>query len=172
MRAAAYLLIYNMVEASARSFTESILDAIAPAGIALSDLSPALRREILRQAYRKGKHLELVELLDDTSLDLTVNYDPKEIFSGNVDARAIRERLVELGCPEIDFKNQHNVETTLLRTLKNTRNDLAHGTKSFATVGRTSTQSMIERTFSAALRTLRASYNEVDLLLSNRKHLK
>ena len=172
MRAAAFLLIYNMVESSARALTETILDVVGPAALPLSDLSPHLRREFLRQALRKGAQYDLIGDLDDPAHDVTRHYDPEKIFSGNVDAKAIRERLVQLGCPDVDFRVQHGINTGLLKNLRNTRNDLAHGTKSFAGVGGSAPQSLIEDTFVAALRTLRLAFNEVEGLLARNDHLK
>jgi hypothetical protein len=171
MRAAAFLLIYNMVESSARGLTEAIIDAIAGKSLALKDLSPHLRKEFLRQAYRKAGHFQLVGALDDPHHDVTGYYDPEELFSGNVDARRIRERLVELGCSSVDFGAELQVNTRLLVELKNTRNDLAHGVKSFATVGGFATQSTIVDTFTVALKTLRRAFAEVDGLLSRNEHL-
>jgi hypothetical protein len=172
MRAAAFLLVYNMVESSARGLTEAIIDVVSPAGLSLADLSPHLRREFLRQAHRKSAQYDMVVALDDPAYQVTQHYDPREIFSGNVDARRIRERLVELGCPDTDFKSKHGINTGLLLNLRNVRNDLAHGTKSFGIIGATASQSSIEETFVAAWRTLRLAFGEVERLLGRNGHLK
>lgn len=172
MRAAAFLLIYNMVESSARGLTEAIIDAVSSSKLSLADLSVHLRREFMRQAFKKGAHYELVKALDDSAYSVCQHYDPQELFSGNVDAKKIRERLIDLGCPDTDFKKKYGINTGLLLNLKSTRNDLAHGTKSFAAIGATSPQSLIEDTFVAAWRTLRLAYAEVEDLLAKNAHLK
>lgn len=163
MRAAGYLLIYNLVEASARGLGEAVNDAVRRDQLALKDVSPALRLEYFRQAERKkqGEKKDLIRELDNPLIDITRYYDASEIFAGNVDARRIRERLEELGCPPVQF----SFDTTPLRNLKKTRNDLAHGHVSFETIGASKDTSDLTKTFACSYWTLSAAFRSLESMI-------
>lgn len=65
---------------------------------------------------------------------LKIGFNREELFSGNIDSKLIRETAKKYG-----FSSQTNYENTTngedLYLVKNNRNDLAHGIKSFAEVG-------------------------------------
>lgn len=62
----------------------------------------------------------------------------EDLFSGNVDARKIRDTATEYGFSHLtDYaKTGHGLD---LLIIKSNRNDLAHGYKSFAEVGKEET---------------------------------
>ncbi|MBS1703513.1 MAG: hypothetical protein JST12_17750 [Armatimonadetes bacterium] len=172
IRASSLLLIYNLVESSARSLTQVIVDLVDTQRLRLPDLSPKLRREFLRQAWNKNEHYRLVESLDDNSYEVTQNYDPSELFSGNVDSRKISARLEALGCGKVDFGKVLKINSRLLVDLKENRNDLAHGVKSFSEVGSNITVNELKEIFVVAFYTIRYALRVLSEMVARNEHLK
>ncbi len=144
LKANTLLMIYNLVESTVMGGILEIYDKLRQEGLTYS----GVRKEIkdiwfsykFRQVYDqqahfnsyKGKALEIVNSIltgEVIELDRTAT-----AISGNLDAQQIRNVCNEHGIVfQTDAASRGGV---VLETVKDRRNDLAHGTLSFAECGR------------------------------------
>lgn len=135
LRAGTFLILYNLIEASARGAIEAIHDHITTTSPAFSMLTLALRTEVIR-LFKKGADPATSHSPDDfPSAFVTIAMAQGIKLSGNVDAKAIRELAECYG-----FSHQTDAKITRngsdLVMVKSNRNDLAHGRKTFEEIGR------------------------------------
>ena len=135
VRAGLFLILYNLIEASARGAIEAVHDDMTTNRVSFARLSPTVRREVVKGFKRNAKPDD-EGLLADLPIDfVAVSLDVDHQFSGNVDARLIREIADLYG-----FSGETNSAQTRdgadLLTVKTNRNDLAHGRKTYDEVGR------------------------------------
>jgi phage FluMu protein gp41 len=136
-------MLYNQVESTAFSCVEAIYDSVHEKRISFNRLVPGFKKKILndcRQSYHSVDSLmsgfqnnDISEVIARTSLKL------EKVFSGNVDARKLREVLGNYHLA-ISGPSPLNQGAELL-SLKVARNSLAHGSASFEKYGRSLTVS-------------------------------
>jgi hypothetical protein len=91
LRAAGYLLTYNLIEATARNAVTSVFDHLRNKVVTFDTLNSQLKCILLTHAQRRNPD-ELAEELQSIATDLVAKaFDSKRLFSGNVDARKLRE---------------------------------------------------------------------------------
>lgn len=137
------LMLYNQVESTAFSCVEAIYDSVHEKRVSFNRLVPGFKKKILndcRQSYHSVESLmcgfqnnDISEVIARTSLKL------EKVFSGNVDARKLREVLGNYHLT-ISGPSPLNQGAELL-SLKVARNSLAHGSASFEKYGRSLTVS-------------------------------
>lgn len=144
LKANTLLMIYNLVESTVMGGILEIYDKLKQEGLTYSEV----RKEIkdiwfsykFRQVYDpkahyntyKGKALEIVNSI---LIGEVIELDRKATaISGNLDAQQIRNVCNEHGIVfQTDAQSRGGI---VLETVKDRRNDLAHGTLSFAECGR------------------------------------
>ena len=141
------LMLYNQVESTAFSCVEAIYDGVHQKRVSFNKLVPEFKKKILsdfRQAYHSIDVLmgglqnnDLSEVIAKASLKLD------KVFSGNVDARKLREVLAHYNLA-ITGPSPLNQGAELL-SLKTARNSLAHGSASFEKHGRSLTVSDLDK---------------------------
>ncbi len=151
LRAGTFLILYNLIEASARGALDGIHDALISGRVPFGDLTPSLRREVVKGFRRKQDpedHVGLVEMpIDFVAMSLDADHQ----FSGNVDAKLIRKIATTYGFSDATETTRTRDGADLL-TIKNARNDLAHGLKTYDEIGRNySARNMIEIGFRSLL---------------------
>jgi hypothetical protein len=131
LKANGFLLAYNLVESTIKNALEAIILHLLAQRVGFDDLSSKVKVVILKNA--KACNPEKLEpALSQIGLDIIEHtFRKEELFSGNVDAREIRETLKTYGIPP-----RHFVNGDCLLTIKTQRNALAHGTVSFAECGK------------------------------------
>ena len=135
LRAGTFLILYNLVEASARAALEAIHDAMSSERVPFSALNAGIRRVVIKGFKRNAdvdKHAEMVDVpVEFVSVSLDIEYH----FSGNVDSRLIGKIAERYG-----FSSQTEYVMTQggkdLKSVKDNRNDLAHGLVSYDEIGR------------------------------------
>jgi hypothetical protein len=135
LRAGTFLILYNMIESAARQSVQEIHDSMVQKHVPFSRLRRSIRREVIR-GFKKRGDLERHQDMKDVPVELvTAALDVEDHFSGNVDAKRIRD-IAEL----YGFSTKSNKvvtrDGTELLTIKSIRNDLAHGLKTYEEVGR------------------------------------
>lgn len=135
MKANGFLLLYNLIEATIRNSISAILNSISTEKLTFKLLSDNLKKLWINQEINKTKDIskfkekvsELSEkILNDKLLDFSnecVN------ISGNIDAQRIREIAKKFGY--LEPKNGRG-----LQTIKDKRNQLAHGEFTFSDIGK------------------------------------
>ncbi|MCI5181695.1 MAG: hypothetical protein D3921_04115 [Candidatus Electrothrix sp. AW1] len=134
-----FLLLYNLIEATVRNSILEIYDEIQDSNINFEMLSKRLKKIWIKQEMNKFKEgtfkhdtlrhqvMNIAEsVLTRESIVLSKEYLD---FSGNLDAKKIRELSEKIGFGKP--KNGRN-----LVTIKNKRNRLAHGEATFSEIGR------------------------------------
>jgi|GEM_PF-5447180 len=132
------LMLYNQIEATAFACVEAIYDEIHERRVSFDKLVVSFKRKILsdcKEPYHSGasllealQHRNIAESIARVSLNI------ERVFSGNLDAKRIREvlALYNLSVTPPSEKNRG----ADLQKIKDARKALAHGSSSFEKYGR------------------------------------
>ncbi|WP_414575884.1 MAE_28990/MAE_18760 family HEPN-like nuclease [Anabaena sp. CCY 9402-a] len=181
IKATGYLLLYNLVEATMRNGIETIFDELKTQRVSFDAVREEIKKIIINHVRDKDVQSTdaLLLGLQNISIDIiSVTFDAlvkkenkKRLFSGNVDAKEIRNTAKIYG-----FSSQTNHLKTRdgsdLLTIKTNRNDLAHGFKSFEEVGRNATANELLEIQKRVICYLRGILENIELYLSNEEYLK
>ncbi|WP_294302458.1 MAE_28990/MAE_18760 family HEPN-like nuclease [uncultured Sphingomonas sp.] len=163
-RAGALLVLYNAIEASARLGILAIYDDISSSSTLFDDLQETLRIRVLsdfRQHAGEKSYPRIVRIAVDL-VNESLNSD--KLFSGNVDARKIRDMAKIFGFDTSSpFYLTQNGQDLL--TVKARRQDLAHGNESFSEVGKQYTTRDVQRIVRYSLAYMGAVLNHIDRYL-------
>ena len=130
LKANSFLLLYNLVESTVKNAIEAIFDDLQANRIVFDACRKELRRIMLLNLKKRDID-KLLPLVTNLANDLArVTFSKDELFSGNVDARLIRKTALKYGFLEPSKRSGN------LLTVKDNRNDLSHGNKTFGEVGR------------------------------------
>jgi len=129
-KASAFLMLYNLMESTVSNAVEAIFDELANRGTTFDACCQKVRLIVLNNLKQHSAQKILPDLNQIANDIITKTFKKNILFSGNVDAQAIRGLANDYGfsSPAADGRD--------LLTVKSNRNDLAHGTKSFSEVGR------------------------------------
>lgn len=134
-----FLMLYNLMEATVKNVVEAIFDELTAKRVRYDTCRGEVRKVVLRNLRHchNADHLkassvtDVVDLFVDFATDaVTKTFQKKDVVSGNVDAKEIKEIADRYGFA------RPAADGNLLVTVKSNRNDLAHGDKSFGEVGR------------------------------------
>jgi MAE_28990/MAE_18760-like HEPN len=127
-------LLHNLIESTMRNAIEAIFEELKNKTVSFDQLKPKIKVIVLQNLKnRSPKKIYLT--INQISTDIiTATFEREELFSGNVDARLIKEIAEKYGFSyQTDFARTKNGQNLLV--VKSNRNDLAHGIKSFEEVG-------------------------------------
>lgn len=177
-KAAAMLLLYNVVEAAVRNGMLGVYDSVNAAQIDYVTASAELRSAWLDQQLRSLDRLStrydtfrthahrLLEMVS-RSVALEFDLDPERALelAGNVDARKIRELAVSHGIMLNERLGEgHGYRLLEVKTL---RNRLAHGFLSFADCGRDLDWSVMVDAKDQVVEYLRAWFDCLDAFVAS-----
>lgn len=134
LKAASLLILYNLVESAIKSAIETIYDDLKQKGVKFDDVRDELKQIAMTNLRRNGNATVLRQITAAAGI-LTVPFKREDLFSGNVDAKKIRETAEKYGFSSNCRSPQARGGARLL-DVKSKRNDLAHGDFSFGEVGR------------------------------------
>jgi len=166
LKATCYLLLYNLVESTMRNAVEAIFDELRTEGANFDQCREELRREILKNFKRRDVEKLLPKLLTLARDVVFETFERSEMFSGNLDARSIRMTAKRFG-----FAEPAGNKFWMLQTVKDVRNDLAHGVKSFAEVGRSASPSDLEEARSQTVGILAETLQNISDYVQKREYL-
>lgn len=177
-KAGAYLMIYNLVESSVRAAFSHVYSAMETDGCDLQSASEKLRllwidhhhRSIDRESSPPSRYREIAKTLVSAALaneGLRLQSSRLPI-SGNLDAEAIRYICHNHGVSVVVPRAAKGGE--VLDAVKEQRNALAHGDKSFAECGREVTVSDLRRIFKQAVTFLRAILRNIEAFVNQRAY--
>ena len=164
-KASAFLLLYNLMESTVTNAVEAIFDELTDQGTTFDSCCNEIRRIVLSN-LKQCDIDHLLSSMNCLAIDVVNKTFRKErIVSGNVDARKIKEVAKEYGFtpPSADGGD--------LLTVKSNRNDLAHGSKSFAEVGRDYTMEELITIKNKVIYYLNAMLNNVATYINQRHYL-
>jgi hypothetical protein len=168
LRAAAYLIIYNLVEATARNAVIAVFDRLKDESISFNRLTVNLKLFLLKDA-KKHSPETLAGTLTDIATDIVVKvFKSDALFAGNVDAKSLRRMASRIGY-RTNFRTER--EAPALVAVKNRRNDLAHGNKSFGEIGRETTVEDLRIHARHAIRYMCELIRNVELFIKSQSYL-
>ena len=170
LKASGFLLLYNLVEATMRNIIEAIFDELKSERISYDEIRPELKKVVLKN-LKKRDFDHVFSSIAEISIDIiAAGFDKKDLFSGNLDGKKIRETASEYGFShETDpVKTGNGID---LLTVKTNRNDLAHGIKSFAEIGRDKTADELLEIKNKVIRYLKQILKNIETYLDNREYL-
>ena len=167
LKANGFLLIYNLVESTMSNAVEAIIEHLKNKGISFDDLNSKFKVVILKNT--RGHNPQSIEpLLSKIAHDLIQHtFKKEELFSGNLDARQIRETMKTYG-----IDKRHFVNGDCLLTIKDKRNALAHGTISFAECGKDYDIGDLIKFKDTAKAYLKGTINDIEHFLVNEGYRK
>jgi hypothetical protein len=142
LKANTFLLLYNLIESSIRNGVTKIYDAVRSDGLSYVDICEQLRTVWVHKQFApdETRKIEnnvkrLMELIDAVLQAELVSLDARDLpIAGNVDADQIRILADKFG---FTFKASDKLKGGyFLKRIKDERNSLAHGYKSFIECGR------------------------------------
>lgn len=182
LKSSFFLMLYNCVESTIVNCLNTIIREIRVNQCKYSDLSEAMQLVSLaaydyniQQAENKEKRVECLKKQIDFSTGLSVfNVDVKALtgsssqgtFSGSLDSREIRKLFGRIG---LDLTDLTCVEMVKVRDC---RNKLAHGEKSFQECCRDFTIQYIEASKNNTLTYLENLIDKVDIYIQTKSYKK
>jgi hypothetical protein len=139
LKASAFLMLYNLMEATVKNAFEAVFDELETRRISYDVCRKEIKLLILEnlkfcnhQDHLRNRGVtDVLELLNNLAIDAVgKTFQKDDVVSGNVDAREIKSLASSYG---IDHPAANGAD---LLTVKTNRNDLAHGSKTFAEIGR------------------------------------
>ena len=165
-KANGFVVLYNLVEATLKNAIEAIFNELESKSVDYDRCCDEIKRVILKNV-RKRNTDNLVPYVNAIASDIAgASLRKDELFAGNLDARRIRQAATEYGFMPPAKKSDE------LLTVKEVRNDLAHGDKSFAEVGRDYDVARLLRIKNEVIEYLEDLLNNIDSYLSNETYLR
>lgn len=173
LKASFFLMLYNMVESTMRESVVAIYDRIDSNGVHFNQLGDKLRKKILGDC--KKNYIGLETLHGETSNDiakelLKASLSEKNLFSGNIDNDLIKNTAVQYGFSYSTDPNRTR-RGEKLRTIKNYRNDLAHGNTTFSEVGRSYSLNQLKEYKEETIAYMEKIIDNIDYYLTNQWYL-
>ena len=162
LKATLFLLYYNLMESIVYSMFEMLFDEVAVNCSDFNQLDPQLQIQ-----YKKYDNNGTMAENDLLKLDLSKYSGKITLFSGNIDARAIRTLLKNWGFAD-DF---HATGEAKLHDIRNFRNILAHGGRAFKEVGKGYSLNDMEKYGEATYNYLLQLVRIVNSYFSDKKYL-
>jgi hypothetical protein len=170
LKANGYLLLYNLVESTMRNAIEAIFEEIKSSGVPFDSLRIEVKKIVLYNF--KNRSLDNVHSrITNISTDIIKEgFNRRKLFSGNVNRKQIAKTAREYGfsCDTDYTKTKHGEN---LDAVMEKRNDLAHGNKSFANVGRNVTIGDILQIKEEVVEYLRQILINIESYLDNQEYL-
>lgn len=138
LKGTVYILLYNLIESTMREAICFIHETIYDRNIQFDNLKKNLKSEILKRLKNESVSIEnfVSGLTKGISCGISYGtFNKKKLFSGNIDREEIKDKALVYGfSTSSDYTHTKHGEK--LSTVKQHRNDLAHGNVSFSEIGK------------------------------------
>ena len=152
LKANGFLILYNLIESTILNTVVAIFDEIKQQNLSYTDISEKIRLYWSKHKYKYDETITEKRLFErfHQIVNEIINNIPIEIinrieYGGSLDANKIRKVSNDLG---IDFSTKHYYKEDkhgkCLQKIKEYRNSLVHGKKSFSEIGREMTYNEID----------------------------
>lgn len=136
LKANAYLMLYNLVEATIRQAMDSIRRAIESGGHDFNHLHTDLQRHLIKCMKDDDARGGLLKsLLPLERAILAAGFESGRLFGGNIHHKTLKEAADAIGF-SVETEAAITDSGKRLETVKKRRNALAHGNQSFLECGR------------------------------------
>lgn len=175
LRASAYLMLYNLVEATMTNAIDAIHQHIADQLIGFDQLKEDVRK-IAIKGLRKAVSSEAPPELLNASVPISsaliwLGFDKKDLFSGNLDGRLIKDKAKEYGFQLAEHDRAASRDGHRLLDVKTKRNELAHGGISFEDCGQNTSVDELIAIFDEIKIFIKAVLDGISEYLSTRSYL-
>jgi hypothetical protein len=170
LKASGFLLLYNLVESTMRNAIEAIFEEIKNKKVSFDQVRPEIKIIILKN-LKKRKPDKILKKIKAISVDIIeASFDKEDLFSGNIDGRLIKQISNNYGFScKTDSRKTGNGDDLLI--VKSNRNDLAHGVKSFAEVGKEKSPDELLKISKQVIKYLKEILQNIETYLTNREYL-
>lgn len=181
LRSTTYLLLYNLIESTVYNSVISVFDEISDKGLKYFDIVEDVQKYWLNNLYKhddKKKKETIIETIMNVAIQIfndTIVLASSEInYGGSLDAKTIfataKSMRIDVGnVRRIYDENKHG---QTLKEIKQKRNWLAHGEKSFIEVGSTSSLGQLEEAKSNVFDFLSEFISAVESYISKQQYKK
>ncbi|TXE00470.1 hypothetical protein FUT89_02485 [Ralstonia pseudosolanacearum] len=166
MKAAAMLLLYNLVESTMTNAVEAIFDELQRRKVAFDSLSMDLKVAVLANVRSVNADKLTARLVAITTDIIGCTFDKAKVFNGNVDSKKIREKLMEYGVRTTNAYAEERLHAIMVA-----RNRLAHGAESFGDYGKDLTAGELIRDYERVSTLLVSVLNDVEEFINRRHYL-
>ncbi|MGT3291007.1 MAE_28990/MAE_18760 family HEPN-like nuclease [Yersinia enterocolitica] len=173
LKGAVYILLYNLIESTMREAICFIHDTIYDRNVEFDKLKKNLKAEILKRLKNESVNIESLVNGLTKGISCGISYgtfNKKKIFSGNIDREEIKEKSRIYGFSTSSDYN-HTKHGENLGTVKQHRNDLAHGNVSFAEIGKNVSYQDLENISLEVIAYLDAIANNIEHYINNNGYL-
>jgi hypothetical protein len=129
------VMLYNLIESSISNAIEEIHNNIHSNSISFNLLKEQIKSLVIKNTRRINSDEFVAKIADIATDIIKYTFKREELFNGNVDSRKIKKLSEQYGFNS-DTEYKRTKHGTHLVTIKNKRNDLAHGIYSFTEVGK------------------------------------
>lgn len=178
MKASCFLMLYNLVESSIRGSMTKLYETMNSENKGLVDFDQFVKELWIKQQFKnldpfssnQTSYRNLIKkMVDEVLVTSPVVLDPECLpISGNLDAKKIRELFGRHNIPT--HTHYRSLQGAELRTIKDKRNSLAHGSESFSDCGQQYTVQSIIDIKKQAVIFLRSSLKNVQKYIENTKY--
>ncbi|QMW01521.1 MAE_28990/MAE_18760 family HEPN-like nuclease [Spirosoma foliorum] len=165
LKASCFLLMYNLIESTTKNAIQAIFDDLETNAIEFDTCRNEVRRIVINNLRRTNPD-RILPAFSKLSVDIVVKtFDKHDLFSGNLDARRIRDVAKEYGF------NNPRADGSQLLPVKTNRNDLAHGNKSFDEIGKVYGMDQLNTMQRDVKKYMEALLRNVDDYITNKQYL-
>ncbi|MFA6543205.1 MAG: MAE_28990/MAE_18760 family HEPN-like nuclease [Limisphaerales bacterium] len=165
LKANGFILLYNLVESTMKNAIEAVFEEFRAKGVSFDDCREEVRQIVVSNLKAHNPDRVSTALTPLAQKILTETFRKEKAFAGNVDAKKIREVAKDYGFSPPKAKGDN------LLTVKSQRNDLAHGDKAFAEVGRDFDVERLVKIKMEVLDYLREVLDNISSYLANKEYL-
>lgn len=171
MKANGFLLLYNLIEATIRNSISAILNSISTDKLTFKLLSDNLKKLWINQEINNTKDIskfkeKVSELSEKILNDNLLEFSQECInISGNIDAQKIRDIAKKFGY--LEPKDGRG-----LQTIKDKRNQLAHGEFTFSDIGKNYTSNDLIEYKSEVVSFIEGVLNNVEVYINTKGYKK
>jgi hypothetical protein len=164
------VMLYNLTESSISNAIEEIHNNIYSNSISFNSLKEKIKSLVINNTKRVNSDKFVTKLTDIATDIIKHTFKREELFNGNVDSRKIKKLSEQYG-----FNSDTDYERTKhgshLITIKDKRNDLAHGIYSFTEVGKEYTVQDLEEMKDKTINYISDILDNIEVYLLNKEYL-
>jgi hypothetical protein len=171
LKAAGFLLLYNLIESTMRIAIETIFDELTKEDVSFDDIRKELKLVIIKNIKDNHSPDNLLTNIKEIAVDIiSASLDKGKLFSGNLDARKIKITAKDYGfsCKTNPRKTGDGSD---LLTIKTNRKNLAHGLTSFKDAGKDVSADELLEIKKKVVCYLREILQNVETYLANKEYL-
>lgn len=166
----AFLLLYNIIEATMRTAFDEIYVEFKSVGVSIDQLNLDLQKYLLDQYKKKGMSNIHGQNIPISQAIVHAGFSKKKLFEGNIQHSVIAELARQYGFSiNTDYSKTRHGER--LQNVKNRRNQLAHGEKSFVEIGQTDAIDTVMEMRNEVLHYLDGMIENIESYLVNKGYL-